>query len=142
MYGFAPGFLFLGGLPQELAIPRRPAPRPPPPPGALLIAAGQALIAGCAMPTGWYAIGRTPVNMFDLRREPIFLAGIGDEIRFEPIDGGSFEVLRKAAEAGEGCARHEFIEELLRCAASFACCAPVLARPFKTADVLAFCAMA
>ena len=28
MYGFAPGFTFLGGLPEALAIPRRAAPRP------------------------------------------------------------------------------------------------------------------
>ena len=40
MYGFAPGFTFLGGLPNELTIPRRVVPRPPAPPGSLLIAAG------------------------------------------------------------------------------------------------------
>ncbi|MGQ0445833.1 MAG: 5-oxoprolinase subunit B family protein, partial [Beijerinckiaceae bacterium] len=68
MYGFAPGWTFLGGLPPELAIPRRSVPRAPAPPGSLLIAGGQALIAGCAMPTGWYGIGRTPVNMFDSSR--------------------------------------------------------------------------
>ena len=82
MYGFAPGFTFLGGLPEELKIPRRAVPRPPAPPGSLLIAGGQALIASCAMPTGWYEIGRTPVKMFDPRRERVFLAGSGDELCF------------------------------------------------------------
>ncbi len=111
MYGFAPGFTFLGGLPEELAIPRRAVPRAPVPPGSLLIAGGQALIASCAMPTGWYAIGRTPVKLFDPRRAQICLAGIGDELCFEGIDGETFEALRKAAEAGELVARCEFLDD-------------------------------
>jgi inhibitor of KinA len=111
MYGFAPGFAFLGGLPEELKIPRRAVPRPPAPPGSLLIAGGQALIASCAMPTGWYGIGRTPVKMFDPRREQVFLAGIGDELSFERIDPVVFDALSVAVEAGELVARHEFLDE-------------------------------
>jgi inhibitor of KinA len=111
MYGFAPGFTFLGGLPNELTIPRRAVPRPPAPQGSLLIAGGQALIAGCAMPTGWYGIGRTPVKMFDPRRGQIFLAGIGDELCFERIDPVAFDAMSTAAEAGEFCARHEYLDE-------------------------------
>jgi KipI family sensor histidine kinase inhibitor len=111
MYGFAPGWTFLGGLPQELAIARRTSPRPPVPPGSLLIAGGQALIAGCAMPTGWYAIGRTPVKVFDLRRERVFLAGVGDEICFERIRPREFDTLSAAAQAGELVAGHEFMDE-------------------------------
>jgi inhibitor of KinA len=112
MYGFAPGYIFLGGLPPELTIPRRAVPRSPAPPGSLLIAGGQALIASCAMPTGWYGIGRTPVKVFDPRRVKIFLAGIGDEICFERIDGETFDALSLAAEAGELCARGERLDEL------------------------------
>jgi inhibitor of KinA len=111
MYGFAPGFTFLGGLSPELTIPRRAAPRAPVPPGSLLIAGGQALIASCAMPTGWYGIGRTPVKMFDPRRERVFLAGIGDELCFERIDFAAFDAMSTAAEAGEFCARHEYLGE-------------------------------
>jgi inhibitor of KinA len=112
MYGFAPGFTFLGGLPNELTIPRRVVPRPPAPPGSLLIAGGQALIASCAMPTGWYGIGRTPVKMFDPRRGRIFLAGIGDELCFERIDPAAFDAMSTAAEAGEFCASHEYLDEI------------------------------
>ena len=112
MYGFAPGYIFLGGLPPELTIPRRAVPRSPAPPGSLLIAGGQALIASCAMPTGWYGIGRTPVKVFDPRRAKIFLAGIGDEICFERIDGETFDALSLTAEAGELCARGERLDEL------------------------------
>jgi inhibitor of KinA len=108
MYGFAPGYTFLGGLPEELKIPRRAVPRPPAPTGSLLIAGGQALIASCAMPTGWYEIGRTPVKMFDPRRGQIFLAGIGDELCFEWIDPAAFDAMSTAAQAGEFCAPRIF----------------------------------
>jgi inhibitor of KinA len=100
MYGFAPGYVFLGGLPAELAISRRPAPRPPIPPGALLIAGGQALIASIAMPTGWYDIGRTPAVLFDPKRSPPVLIDIGDRITFEPIDGATFAALQQSAAEG------------------------------------------
>jgi inhibitor of KinA len=111
MYGFAPGWTFLGGLPEVLAIPRRALPRSPVPPGSLLIAGGQALVAGCSMPTGWYAVGRTPVNVFDPGRERVFLAQIGDEICFDPIGSAEFNELSAAAEAGELVARQEFLNE-------------------------------
>lgn len=105
MYGFAPGYVFLGGLPRELAISRRPAPRPPIPPGAVLIAGGQALIASISMPTGWYDIGRTPAALFDARRNPPVLVDIGDLITFEPIDGASFAALQQSAAEGLPVAR-------------------------------------
>jgi len=111
MYGFAPGFLFLGGLPQALNFPRRPMPRAPVPAGALLIAGGQALIASCPMPTGWYMLGRTPVKMFAPRRDPIFLMGIGDEVCFEQIGGSAFRELTEAAEAGDYYPRCECVDD-------------------------------
>jgi allophanate hydrolase subunit 1 len=111
MYGFAPGWTFLGGLPEELAIPRRAVLRSLMPPGSLLIAGGQALIAGCAMPTGWYAVGRTPVKVFNPNRERVFLTGVGDEICFDRIGTAEFARLTAAAEAGELAARHEPIGE-------------------------------
>ncbi|HKH81540.1 MAG TPA: 5-oxoprolinase subunit PxpB [Methylovirgula sp.] len=105
MYGFAPGYVFLGGLPSELTISRRPVPRPPVAPGAVLIAGGQALIASIAMPTGWYDIGRTPAALFDPRRRPAFLVEIGDMVTFEPIDGATFAALQQAAAEGLPVAR-------------------------------------
>ena len=64
MYGFAPGFAYLGGLPKALDISRRTEPRPTSPPNCLLIAGGQALITTVVMPTGWHIIGRTPERFF------------------------------------------------------------------------------
>jgi len=101
MYGFAPGFTFLGGLPEALAISRRQTPRSPAPAGSLTIAGGQALITSMAMPTGWYVLGRTPVRVFDLRRPNIFLTDIGDEIRFDRIDAATFARLDARAASGD-----------------------------------------
>jgi inhibitor of KinA len=105
MYGFAPGWCYLGGLPEALATPRRLAPRGPTPEGAVLIGGGLSLVATNPMPTGWYVIGRTPERLFAPRREPPFLIAPGDELRFEPVDATTFENLDARAAAGEILAR-------------------------------------
>jgi len=93
MFGFLPGFAYLGRLPQALAIPRRETPRSPTPMGAVQIAAEQVVITGVAMTTGWYMIGRTPLRVFDLERDSPFIFDVGDEVQFEPIDAAAFERL-------------------------------------------------
>ena len=105
MYGFAPGYTFLGGLSPILNISRRLTPRSPSPAGALMIAGGQALITSFVMPTGWYVLGQTPVRMFEPKREPAFLAGIGDEVVFEIIDSATFAALDAQAAEGAAIAR-------------------------------------
>jgi inhibitor of KinA len=106
MYGFAPGFAYLGGLPEELAISRRATPRPRAEANSLLIAGGQALIATVQMPTGWHVLGRTPERFFSLARDPVVLAAVGDEVRFDPVDEPTFAALAARAEAGEVIARN------------------------------------
>ena len=100
MYGFLPGFGYLGRLPRELEIPRRATPRSPTPTGAVQIAAEQVVITGVAMTTGWYMIGRTPERLFELHREPPFAFAVGDEIAIERIDAAAYE--RLDAEAARG----------------------------------------
>ncbi|QGM96648.1 5-oxoprolinase subunit B family protein [Methylocystis parvus] len=107
MYGFAPGWCYLGGLPESLAIPRRLAPRGPTPEGAVLIGGGLSLIATNPMPTGWYVVGRTPERLFSLERDPPFLIAPGDALRFEPIDAATFASLDARAAQGEIVARRE-----------------------------------
>ncbi|ATQ67562.1 MULTISPECIES: 5-oxoprolinase subunit B family protein [Methylosinus] len=107
MYGFAPGWCYLGGLPAALALPRRAAPRGPTPRGAVLIGGGLSLIGAAPMPTGWYVIGRTPERMFALDRDPPFLFDPGDAIRFEPIDRAAFARLEESAGRGEIVSRLE-----------------------------------
>lgn len=107
MYGFAPGFCYLGGLPRELAISRRVTPRPPISSQTIMIADGMSIITTISMPTGWWLVGRTPERMFSRNREPAFLAEAGDEIRFEPIDRATFDALDARAAAGDVVARFE-----------------------------------
>ena len=93
MYGFLPGYAYLGRLPKELEIPRRANLRSPVPTGALIIAGEQVVIAGVPSITGWYMLGRTPLRVFDLEREPPSLFDAGDEIVFEPISAAEYERL-------------------------------------------------
>ena len=107
MYGFAPGFCYLGGVPKELVVSRRATPRPPHPPNTVLLGGGLTLVATFAMPTGWWIMGRTPERMFALERKPVFLVGIGDELRFEAVDSATLEQLEARAASGEIVARRE-----------------------------------
>lgn len=91
MYGFLPGYAYLGRLPKPLQLPRREKPRSPIPPGAIIIAGEQVVIAGVASPTGWHMIGRTPLRVLDLERKPPFAFDVGDEVVFEPVDAAAFE---------------------------------------------------
>jgi len=107
MYGFAPGFCYLGGVPDALKISRREKPRPPHPPNTVMLGGGLTLVATFSMPTGWYLIGRTPERMFAPAREPIFLVEVGDSLAFEPIDAATFASLEARAAAGEIVAKRK-----------------------------------
>ena len=107
MYGFAPGFCYLGGVPKELVVSRRATPRPPHPPNTVLLGGGLTLVATFAMPTGWWIMGRTPERMFALERKPVFLVGIGDELDFEAVDSATLDQLEARAASGEIVARRE-----------------------------------
>jgi KipI family sensor histidine kinase inhibitor len=101
MYGFAPGWAYLSGLPAALALPRRIAPRDSIPAGSLIIAGGQAIVAGSAMPSGWHLIGRTPERLFHPARTQAFTLAVGDRLTFAPIDLQMIAPLEARAAAGE-----------------------------------------
>jgi KipI family sensor histidine kinase inhibitor len=105
MYGFTPGQLYLGGLPRELAISRRPEPRPPHPAGGVLIAGGLCVVAPFVMPTGWYVLGLTPERLYAPERDNPFFVQPGDNLRFEPVDAATFRALQARTARGEVVAR-------------------------------------
>jgi inhibitor of KinA len=105
MYGFAPGWAYLSGLPPALNLPRRASPRDVIPGGSLIIAGGQAIVAGGAMPSGWHILGRTPEVMFAPGRTPPVLFQPGDRLRFDAVDRAAFDALAARAAAGEILAR-------------------------------------
>lgn len=89
--GFVPGFPYLGGLPSQLASPRRATPRKIVPAGSVAIGGAQTGIYPIASPGGWNLIGRTPLQLFDARREPPALLAPGDRVRFRTISRAEFD---------------------------------------------------
>jgi inhibitor of KinA len=89
--GFTPGFPYLSGLPRELATPRRASPRKEIPAGAVAIGGTQTGIYPRKSPGGWNIIGRTPLRLFDVERNPPALFHAGDRVRFRKISRSEFE---------------------------------------------------
>ena len=86
--GFAPGFPYLTGLPDEFAaLPRRATPRTSVPAGSVAVAAGFASIYPRPTPGGWQLVGRTAETLFDPDVPPHSRMAPGDRVRFTPVDG-------------------------------------------------------
>ncbi|TAN50114.1 MAG: 5-oxoprolinase subunit PxpB [Betaproteobacteria bacterium] len=94
MVGFAPGQPYIGGLDPRLAVPRRATPRTRVPAGSIAIANAQSVVYPFEIAGGWSVLGRTPLRVFDPRREPPSLLLPGDRVRFAPISRQRFEALR------------------------------------------------
>ena len=82
LLGFLPGFGFLGGLPPELATPRRAEPRTAVPARSVGIGGEQTGVYPLVSPGGWQLIGRTPLAMFDPQAAEPTLLRPGDRVRF------------------------------------------------------------
>lgn len=95
MLGFTPGFPYLGLLPEKLAIPRLPSPRPRVPPGSVGLADRQTGIYPIETPGGWRLIGRTPIPLYRRNGSTPFLLKPGDLVQFRPIEPGEFERLSR-----------------------------------------------
>jgi KipI family sensor histidine kinase inhibitor len=100
MIGFAPGFAYLGGLPEVLHTPRRAVPRQRIEASAIGLGGRQASINSVPGPSGWHFFGRTPLRLFDPSRSQPFLLQAGDEVRFRPIGADEAAELDAAAAAG------------------------------------------
>lgn len=85
MYGFAPGYAYLGGVPRDLHLPRKTAAVRGHPVGSVMVAGPQCLITTLPMPTGWWVIGRTPLRVLDAAADRPFLFEPGDRVRFTRI---------------------------------------------------------
>jgi KipI family sensor histidine kinase inhibitor len=89
--GFAPGFAYLGDVAAPLAVPRLPTPRARTPAGSVALADGMSGIYPAELPGGWRVIGRTPLVLFDPRRDPPAYLVPGDRVRFERIGDGDWD---------------------------------------------------
>jgi KipI family sensor histidine kinase inhibitor len=90
MIGFSPGFAYLGELPSALEVPRKTVPNPLVPANTIQIGGQQTAVSSMPMPSGWYIVGRTPVNMYEADRPRPFLLDGGDFVTFKPITSAEF----------------------------------------------------
>jgi inhibitor of KinA len=90
MIGYLPGFAYMGNVDEVIAVPRKPEPRTRIEAGSVGIAGQQTGIYPLASPGGWQIIGRTPITLFDTKKEaPVFFRA-GDEVQFYPITEDEF----------------------------------------------------
>lgn len=86
LYGFAPGYAYLGGVPEAIRLPRKPEPVRAVPAGSVIIAGPQCLVTTLTMPTGWWIIGRSPTRILSPQSDTPFLFEVGDRVRFTRVD--------------------------------------------------------
>ena len=98
--GFLPGFLYLGGLSEQLHFPRKGKVTPNVPKGSVAIGGKQTGIYPQNSPGGWHVIGRTPIELFDLKKNAPSPFSVGDSIQFVSIDFEEFEEIRSEIDAG------------------------------------------
>ena len=89
--GFAPGFPYLGHLPQEISgLSRLPAPRLMVPAGAVGVTGDQTGIYPGGRPGGWRIVGATPLEIVSLE-DAYFPIKAGDRVVFSPVALAEYE---------------------------------------------------
>lgn len=88
--GFAPGFGYLVSDSGDWSVPRRTTPRSRVPAGSVALAGEFSAVYPRDSPGGWQLIGRTPLEMFDLNREPPALLVPGARVRFVRESSGTW----------------------------------------------------
>lgn len=100
MMGFMPGFTYLGGLDARLHTPRLSEPRVRIPAGSVGIAGSQTGAYPVDSPGGWQLIGRTPLRLYDARRDAPILLRAGQYVKFVPISPAEFDRIAAAVQGG------------------------------------------
>lgn len=93
--GFLPGFLYLGGLPNELEFPRKRNPRANIEKGSVAIGGNQTGIYPQNSPGGWNIIGKTPISIFDINKVNPIEIEPGDELKFYSISLKEFQEIQE-----------------------------------------------
>lgn len=100
MLGFLPGFAYLGEMDKRLVTPRLESPRLEISQGAVGIGGEQTGIYPVASPGGWQLIGKTPVLVYDNKKENPILYRAGDYIRFIPISKEEYLKIEQQVQSG------------------------------------------
>ena len=96
LYGFAPGYAYLAGVPPALQLDRKPAPVRGIAAGSVIIAGAQCLVTTLVMPTGWWVIGRSPTRILTGQAQRPFLFDVGDQVAFRRISRADFDAAGRA----------------------------------------------
>lgn len=91
MYGFAPGYAYLAGVPEAIQVPRKLAPVRDIAAGSVMIAGPQCLATTMIMPTGWSIIGHTATKIITGDPERPFLFDVGDTVCFHRINRATLD---------------------------------------------------
>ena len=98
--GFLPGFMYLGGLPTALEVPRRSEPRLKVEKGSVGLAGKQTGIYPQESPGGWNIIGSCSVSMFNPKSEDPCFVSVGDKIQFYSISRAEYDLHKIESEVG------------------------------------------
>ena len=90
--GFAPGFGYLSGGDPRLDVPRRAEPRTAIPAGSVGLAGRFSGVYPRASPGGWQLIGRTGVELWDVRRDEPALLAPGMRVQFVDAGPGALDL--------------------------------------------------
>ncbi|MCB1389629.1 MAG: allophanate hydrolase subunit 1 [Rhodobacteraceae bacterium] len=91
LYGFAPGYAYMAGVPEALRLDRKTAPVRGVAAGSVIVAGAQCLITTLTMPTGWWILGSTKVRVLTGDTSRPFLFDVGDRVRFRRLTRAEYE---------------------------------------------------
>ena len=107
MYGFLPGFMYLGGLDSKLQISRKTIPSRRVLKGSVAVGGSQTGIYPSNSPGGWYVIGNTPINLFDASNlnQPVAIPD-SNYVKFTPVSIEEYELIKDEVKKS----RYKFIK--------------------------------
>lgn len=91
MLGFLPGFPYMGKVDPAIELPRRKIPRKKVEAGSVGIAGRQTGIYSLDSPGGWQIIGKTPLQIFDSKKDKPVLFNPGDKVKFHSISANEYK---------------------------------------------------
>ena len=102
MYGFLPGFMYLGGLDSKLHIPRKTIPNRRVLKGSVAVGGSQTGIYPSDSPGGWYVIGNTPINLFDASNlnQPVAIPD-SNYVKFTPVSIEEYKLIKDEVKKSE-----------------------------------------
>ena len=94
LFGYRPGFAFLGTVDERIALARHASPRPSVPAGSVGLAGRQTGVYPVAAPGGWQLIGHCPLPLINSEGHTRF--SVGDRVQFYTIRETEIDAIKQA----------------------------------------------